>query len=68
MITMPATWLSRRWWDCSACPRPEAVASRAANTAVNPATNSSVERKSRRWLGRVVTASSALLTPDIMER
>ena len=68
MITTPATWLRRRWWDWSVWPSPDAVASRAANTAVKPATNSSVERRSRRWLGRVVTASSALLTPDIIER
>ena len=68
MITTPAIWLRRRWWDCRVWPSPDAVASRAANTTVKPATNSRVERRSRRWSGRDATASSALLTPDIIDR
>ena len=48
MITTPAIWLSSCSWACRAWPSPDAVASRAANTTVKPATKSRVARSSRR--------------------
>ena len=45
-----------------------AVASRATNTSVKPATNSSVARSTRRCSVRVATASSLAPTPDISDR
>ena len=68
MMTTPAIWLSSCSWACRAWPSADAVASRAANTTVKPATKSRVARTRRRWSGRAAEASSALLTPDIIDR
>jgi hypothetical protein len=68
MITTPAIWLRPRWWRMRAAASALAVAPRATNTTVKPATNSSVERRIVRWSARVCTASWLAPTPDIIDR
>ena len=68
MMKAPAIISSPRWCSRSACPKPLAAAPRATNTAVNPATNRSVDTTMRRTLPWSPACSSATLIPDTMER
>ena len=68
-ITNAPAIISRpRWCSRRACPRPLAAAPRATKTAVNPATNRSVETMMRRRFPGSPTCSSATLIPDTIDR
>ena len=68
-ITMtPVTWLSPRWWSLSNSPMALADAPRATNTTEKPATNSSVERNTRRCSTPRASASSSPESPDMSDR